>query len=142
MAKAVPRLGKQPPRFDFFLNPYADARFTTCPKCSRKARQRKLPLVIHVDPAQLISLNKTCRYCPHCDLLIAHRDEIERFLAAFFGQTKPEVVGNDYLVIGTVDRADWKEGMQGDKSIRQMLDELHDFKQVLRFQPGGRWGRA
>lgn len=142
MAKAVPRLGKQPPRFDFFLNPYSDVRFTSCPKCRRKTRQRKLPLVIHVDPAQLISLNKTCRYCPHCDLLIAHQDELEQFLASFFGQTKPQVVGNDYLVIGTVDRAAWKEGMQGDKSIQQMLDELHDFKQVLRFQPGNRWGQA
>jgi len=32
-----------------------------------------------------------------CDLLIVHQDEIEAFLAAFFGQTKPEIVGNDYL---------------------------------------------
>ena len=75
------RLGKQPPRYRFFLNPYADARFTTCPQCSGKTRVRKLPLVIHIDPLQLIALNKTCRYCPRCDLLIAHQDEIEAFLA-------------------------------------------------------------
>jgi hypothetical protein len=142
MVKTVPQLGKQPPRHDFFLNPYPDDRFTTCPGCGRKTRLRKLPLVIHIDPAQLLSLNKTCRYCPHCDLLIVHQDELEQFLATYFGQTKPDVVGNDYLVIGTVDRANWKQGMQGEKSIQQMLDELHDFKKVLRFQPAGRWGPA
>jgi hypothetical protein len=73
----VRRLGQQPPRYRFFLNPYADVRFTTCPQCGGKTRVRKLPLVIHVDPVQPVALNKTCRYCPSCDLLIAHRDELE-----------------------------------------------------------------
>ncbi len=73
--KAVTRLGKQPPQYRFFLNPYQDARFTRCPQCDQPMRQRKLPLVIHIDPMQLLSLNKTCRYCPHCDLLIAHQDD-------------------------------------------------------------------
>ena len=127
MAKKIPRLGKQPPRFDFFLNPYPDVRFTGCPKCGQKTKLRKLPLVIHVDPAQLLSLNKTCRYCPYCDLLIVHQDELEHFLAAYFEETKPEVVGNEYLVVGTVDRADWKAGTQGGKNFQQLLDELHDF---------------
>ena len=45
MAK-LPRLGKQPPRHTFFLNPYTDARFSKCPKCEGKTRQKKLPLVI------------------------------------------------------------------------------------------------
>ncbi len=40
-------LGKQPPRYRFFLNPYRDARFTTCPQCGLKTRQRQCPLVIH-----------------------------------------------------------------------------------------------
>ena len=35
----------------------------------------KLPLVIHVKDWGPISLNKTCRYCSRCDLLIAHKDE-------------------------------------------------------------------
>jgi hypothetical protein len=29
--KAVTQLGKQPPRYRFFLNPYEDMRFTRCP---------------------------------------------------------------------------------------------------------------
>ena len=98
--RSVPRLGKQPPRYRFFLNPYTDVRFTTCPQCCGKTRQRKLPLVIHVDPLQLVALNKTCRYCPACDLLIAHQDELEAWLTAFFSEHRPEIVGNDYLLLG------------------------------------------
>ena len=75
-SKEILRLGKQPPRYRFFLNPYTDVRFTTCPQCRGKTRVRKLPLVIHIDPMQLVALNKTCRYFSRCDLLIAHREEL------------------------------------------------------------------
>jgi hypothetical protein len=133
------RLGKRPPRYRFFLNPYRDARFTTCPQCGGKTRVRKLPLVIHVEPAQLVALNKTCRYCPPCDLLIAHQDEIEGFLAAFFSEQRPEIVGNDYLVIGTEDRADWLRGMRSPMFPQETFDCLHDFKDTVRFEPAPRW---
>jgi hypothetical protein len=36
----IPRLGKQPPRYTFFLNPYTDARFSKCPKCEGKTGQK------------------------------------------------------------------------------------------------------
>jgi len=105
--KTVTQFGKRPPQYRFFLNPYQDMRFTKCPQCDNKMHQRKLPLMIHVEPTQLLSLNKTCRYCPHCDLLIAHQNDMEHFLASFFMEEKPEVMGNDYLVIGTLERAVW-----------------------------------
>jgi len=130
-----PRLGRQPPRYRFCLNPYSDVRFTTCPQCGKKTRQRKLPLVIHIDPQQLIALNKTCRYCPTCDLLIAHQDEIEAFLAAFFGEQRPEIVGNNYLVVGTEDRADWLRGMKTTQTIPDLLEHLHDFAEVVQIKP-------
>jgi hypothetical protein len=133
------QLGKQPPRYRFFLNPYSEVRFTTCPTCHAKMRQRKLPLVIHVDPLSPVALNKTCRYCPACDLLIAHQDELEAFLAAFFAERNPEVVGNDYLVIGTLDRPDWQRGTQSPLPIREMVERLHDFIEVLRFELVGGW---
>src|SRR6266851_5435429 len=44
------QIGKQSPRHRFFLNPYQDERFTTCPRCGFKTRPRKFSLVIHVDP--------------------------------------------------------------------------------------------
>lgn len=131
--------GKLPPQYTFILNPYADARFTRCPDCNQRMKQRKLPLFIHVDPINPVVLNKTCRYCPDCDLLIAHQDEIEGLLAAMFAERAPSVIGNDYLVLGTVERAAWREGVKQPKGIPEMLEYLHDFREVhtVRVQPGG-----
>ena len=67
------RIGKLPPQYTFILNPYAEYRFSRCPNRNQTMKQRKLPLFIHVDPMSLVVLNKTCRYCPACDLLIAHQ---------------------------------------------------------------------
>ena len=139
--KTTTQLGKQPPRYRFFLNPYQDVRFTSCPQCGNKTRQRKLPLFIHVDPKQPMLLNKTCRYCPTCDLLIAHQDELEDVLARFFTDYTPEIVGNDYLVIGTIERATWKRTMQNQLPTQVTLDALHDFKEVVSFKPAWGWRR-
>lgn len=126
--KQKPRFGELEPQYNFAINPYPDARLSRCPNCERKTRQRKLPLLIHVDPMHLIALNYTCRYCPHCDLLIAHQDQIEEYLAALFAQRDPAVIGNDYLIIGTVERKAWRENMKQPKPIAEMLAETHDFK--------------
>ena len=100
--KDTPRLGKQPPRYRFFLNPYQDARFSKCPQCANKTGQRKLPLFIHIDPKQPLLLNKTCRYCSYCDLLIAHQNELDEIITRVFTVLDPEIVGNTY---GPVDFA-------------------------------------
>ena len=134
-----PRLGKQSPRYRFFLNPYPEVRCTVCPSCHAKTRRRKLPLVIHVDPLNPVALNKTCRYCPACDLLIAHRDEVEALLVAIFEERNPEVIGNDYLVIGTLDRPDWQRGTRSPLAIREMIKHLHDFREVIKLEPVGGW---
>ncbi len=127
--KSNARFGKLPPMYKFILNPYDDVRFTTCPGCNRKTKQRKLPLVIHVDPHHLIALNKTCRYCPSCDILIAHQDEIEALLAAMFSQRDPSVIGNNYLMIGTVERKAWREGVKQPEMADEMRAFMHDFKE-------------
>ncbi|HEY1351940.1 MAG TPA: hypothetical protein VGF67_20155 [Ktedonobacteraceae bacterium] len=140
--KPVTQLGKQPPRYRFFLNPYQDMRWTKCPQCETKMHQRKLPLVIHIDPMVMLALNKTCRYCPHCDLLIAHQDDLEHLLAAIFSEQKPEIIGNDYLVLGTVDREVWKSGATlVHKTMQDFLNVLHDFKEVVTFELTGGWIR-
>jgi hypothetical protein len=51
-----------------------------------------------------VVLNYTCRYCPTDDLLIAHQNAIEDLLARLFTHQAPNVIGNDYLVLGTIDR--------------------------------------
>jgi hypothetical protein len=112
------RIGNLPPQYTFILNPYAGHRFTRCPNCERQMKQRKLPLFIHVDPANPVALNYTCRYCPHCDLLIAHQDEIETLLAQLFAQYNPSLIGNDYLVLGTLERRAWQASFKEVQTIR------------------------
>lgn len=133
------RIGKLPPKYTFILNPYAEYRFTRCPGCDQKMKQRKLPLWIHVDPMNPVMLNKTCRYCPDCDLLIAHQDDLETLLAQLFSQHDPSIIGNDYLVLGTLERQAWRESLKQPKSTPDMLEHLHGFEEVLtvKVQPGG-----
>ena len=76
----------------------------------------------------LIALNYTCRYCPNCDLLVAHQDQIEELLAALFAQYDPSAVGNDYLMIGTVERKAWRENMKRPQPFAEMMAQTHDFK--------------
>jgi thiol-disulfide isomerase/thioredoxin len=124
------RLGKLPPRHIFILNPYTDARFTRCPMCEEKTKLRKFALFVHVDPMSPVVLGKTCRYCPPCDLLIVHKDELEEQLVALFVEHNPDLIGNDYMVMGTVERKVWREGIKHPKPIKEIMENLHDFEEV------------
>jgi hypothetical protein len=125
--------------YNFILNPHTETRVSKCPSCEQRMRQRKVPLFIHVDPMVPVILGYTCRYCPDCDLLVAHQDEIETLLANMLVEYDPSAIGNDYLVMGTVERKLWREGMKTPRSIEDLVKNLHDFKQVLtlEYQPGG-----
>ena len=128
MAKVKQRqLGGLLPKYSFMLNPYPEERVFRCPVCDRKSRQRKIPILIHVNPKHLIALNYTCRYCPDCELLIAHKHEIEHYLTALFSQLDPESIGNDYLAVGTVEKSAWKEGLKQQQSIDKLLPHASDF---------------
>jgi hypothetical protein len=122
-----PRFGKLRPRYGFMMNPYPDQRISRCPLCEGKTGQRKVPLLIHVDPSHLVSLNYTCRYCRRCDLLAAHKHEVEHLLTALFRQHDPHVIGNRYLVIGTVEKSEWKEGTKQPRAIDATLAHASDF---------------
>jgi hypothetical protein len=128
MIKTIkPQFGELPPKHSFVINPYPDMRITSCPMCERKTGQRKVPLLIHINPMHLIALNYTCRYCKSCDLLIAHKHEIEHLLTDLFSQTEPETVGNEYLIIGTVENNSWLENLQQTKPLRETLAHVSDF---------------
>lgn len=124
----------------FFLNPYEDAAFTKCPKCEGKTKVRKFPLVIHIDPSQLFLLNKQCRYCEGCDLIIARRSEVENLVVAAFEQGDRTIIGNEYVVVGTLPRKLWR-ACNNNTDMRPMdvLDRTHIFKDVSEFEliPGG-----
>ena len=63
-----------------------------------------------------IALNYTCRYCPKCDLLIVHKHDLEHLLTEMFRQYDPEAIGNEYLIIGTVEKSAWREGLHHPKA--------------------------
>jgi len=128
------QLGKQPPRYNFGLNPYKDTRLTTCPQCKLKTRPRKFTLVVKVQPAYVMIADKICRYCYPCSLLIAHQDQLEELLATHLTMTHNEqLIGNDYEVLGTLDRAEWDKVKQEPLSFTQMVEHLHDFRAVVGF---------
>ena len=136
---AKKRLGKLRPRYRFALNPYSYMRWSKCPKCNRLTYMRKFPLLIHVDGYGLINLGKTCRYCPKCEFIIAHQDDLEHVMAEIFSAFCPEVVANEYLVIGVVKQKVWKRGLTEQSGIREIIENTSDFKEhlVLRCDPGG-----
>ena len=81
MTSTTPRrkdqMGGLPPRYAFVLSPHANERFTKCPRCETKTHVRKIPLVIHVNHFGLVLLNKTCRLCLTCEMLVAHQTDLD-----------------------------------------------------------------
>lgn len=141
--KKKPQLGKLPPQYQFFLNPYKDFRFTRCSQCDRRMRVRKHPFFIHIDPQQPVILNMTGKHCSNCDLLILHQDKVEELLAATLMGSNPDVIGNDYLVIGTVERKGWREAQKNPYGLKSTLDYLHDFREYVTFElENYGWGPA
>ena len=45
-------------------------------------------------------------------------------------QLDPDAIGNDYLIIGTVEKKAWRENLQHPKEPKEMLSQIHDFKTV------------
>lgn len=117
--------------YRFLLNSLEEARFTSCPECHQRTLLRKIPLVVHVDPRNPVVLNKQCRYCPDCDLLIVHQDELEPLLVLSLQKQFSEVIGNDYLVLGTLDKSTWRRRDKELIDMERLPEKLHDFKEYL-----------
>lgn len=140
---ATRHLGQMTPRYTFALNPYQDTRFSRCPKCERATCSRKFPLLIHVDGFGLLTLGKTCRYCAKCEFIIAHQDELESVMSALFSERAPQLIGNAYLVIGTVERKVWQQNLDKPGTTADILPHAADFKAYVevRYEPA-HWGPA
>jgi hypothetical protein len=135
-----PRIGKLPPRYTFILNPHQGTRVSSCPKCKKLTYVRKFALLIHIEDFGLVTLGKSSRYCPKCELIVTHQAELEHELVGMFMDKKrAEVIGKPYVVIGTVDLRAWKQFMVVPGTLEQVLNASSDFKKVmdLEFDPGG-----
>ena len=127
------KLKRKNRRHYFFLNPYKDDAFTKCPKCESTTLLRKFPLVIHIKPRQVLILNKKCRYCARCDLIIARKPVVESLMAAICEERNPEIVGNDYLIMGTLEKRDWRARNSFDNDV-DTLERTYVFKGVWDFE--------
>lgn len=134
------KLGKLKPRYSLILNQYSDFRASKCVKCDKPMFLRKFALLIHIDDGGLMTLGKTCRYCAKCELIVVHQDELESELAYRFETLKPEIIGNDYFIVGTVEKKFWQKQLKDNSaSFEELLKNTADIKKYLEFeyQPAG-----
>lgn len=117
------RLGELTPRYSFILNAYPETR-QKCPRCEQNTFLRKFPLFIHIDDWGPLVLGKTCRYCAKCELIMVHQHELEDELAHGFEQRAPAVIGNEYMVMGTVDKKVWQNSLSNPTTMDEILNHL------------------
>ena len=82
----------------------------------------------------------TTRFCPKCDVVIAHQDKLEAELANRLEEDGFKIGDTGYFVIGTVDRGTWRKGLQGTELTHDELQRhTADFRKylTLEFDPGG-----
>jgi hypothetical protein len=56
-------------------------------------------------------LGKTCRYCCHSAMVMVQRAELEAQLAHGLSQIAPQATAKHYLVLGTMEKKIWREGL-------------------------------
>jgi hypothetical protein len=134
------RIGKLPPRYSLLMNAYPEERLSKCPKCRKLTHPRKFALFIHIDDWGPMVLGLTCKYCSRCETIMVHQHELEAQLAYRFSRHAPDVIGKDYMVLGTVDKKVWQSSLQGkSQELGEILKHVADFKKYydLKVDPGG-----
>ena len=134
------RIGEQSLNYSYMLNPHSEVRLSKCPKCEKLTHLRKFALLIHIEAWGVLALGKTCRYCSRCELIMVHQDELEAELEQSFSRIAPEVIGKAYMVLGTMEKKVWQEGLIGrGQPPAEMLKHVAEFKKVydLEYEPGG-----
>lgn len=127
------------PRYYFYLNPHDEYKFTKCPKCDCPTRVRKHCLMIHYQEKhknlhRLISLNKSGKFCPHCQLIISQKSELEELLKQLVPQLGLSFKVDNYFLFGTMDRKDWTRNQQEPLHPKESLKLIHPFKDTWDFE--------
>ena len=127
---------KMKERYNFFLNPHSDCVFSKCPKCEIPTRLKKLPLTIAIKKIRMmLNLNKTCRFCRNCELLIVKKNEVEEILFKIFGK---KVSDKEYFILGTIEKSSYVDCAMLENNA--FLDKVYLFKNQWNFEPNKlRW---
>jgi hypothetical protein len=99
-------------------------------------------LAVIVQPHHLVTLSVTCRTCSRCDLLIAHQADVAALLTQLFREHDPAVIGNDYAVAGTLDRAEWERSIDPPLSLAQLAELVYPFAEVVAYHRTAPAGEA
>jgi len=88
---------------------------------------------------QLISLNKSCKFCPYCELVITQKSELEMYINQIITNIDLKFSSNNYFVFGIMDRNDWKKSQKEPLNQGKALDLIAPFKDTWDFeiQPAG-----
>ena len=64
---------------------------------------------------------------------------MEQLLTTGFVEINPDIIGNDYLVMGTLDKKDWRTGNKKEIDSSEAFKRMYVFKDHLNFEvvPGG-----
>ncbi|MGD8406173.1 MAG: hypothetical protein PVJ21_21125 [Anaerolineales bacterium] len=75
--------------------------------------------------------------------MIVHQDELEHMLALAYQKRKPEIIGNEYLVLGTLEPSSWRKREKEPVEYGNVQEHVHDFKEYLevKYIPA-HWGPA
>jgi len=68
-------------------------------------------------------------------LIIVHQDELEDELTSQFQERDPSVIGNDYLILGTVEQKVWRERRM--KLCGSLIRAIRYGRNTLPGQPKG-----
>jgi hypothetical protein len=131
-------------RYLFYLNPFEEYKWTRCPNCNAKTKLRKYCLVIAFGEKSksgttFLTLNKSCKFCPECELVIASKFEIESHLYQLCAESGRHYVADDFFIFGTMDRKDWLQQQQKPTDFDAFEKAIHPFVDALEFEvkPGG-----
>lgn len=122
-----------------YLNPYEDLAFTRCPACDEKTKVRKFPLAVFIEPANMLFVNISCRLCEPCSLLIVRQSELEHLMVTAYEERDPDLIGNEYMVVGTMPRKMWRDGFKGVAPFDSLPDAIDVFEDELDFDFVGGW---
>ena len=85
-------------------------------------------------------LRKTCQLCLRCEMLTAHKTEVDDLIDSLRSHDADE---REYLVLGTLESKTWRQGLSGAVSVEQMRDHMTDFKAYMQVNVTSRhWSHA
>lgn len=122
------QIGIRPRLYRFRIE--SGAPRSRCPRCGQLARKRRVAFVVHVDGGHTLAVQAPCHYCRRCDLLCVGQGDLDARLAGRCLPSHPEIVGRNYLVLGTMDAAEAARCTGFALAPERVASLLHEFASV------------